>query len=214
MTDEVRKQEEDNEDVESAGGAGEVTVSLHVVGTRGIPLRQPMPHPCGCTPRPPVSGLHVSNSGFSTLRSSTSMPRQAMTSRFSSCSIGMERKAAGRGPGRLRDRALRCRLKEYEKVGREVKMRQRQCRCHAPEGHQRAHTGQTRCETGYTCVSKKIDGKIECVKMGQGLEAFRKQREVTVTDAAALQPQQLKRRAVGQPPAQRCARHGTDRVSV
>ena len=74
--------------------------------------------------------------------------------------------------------------------------------------------GQKGSETGDAGVGEAIDRKIECVKMGQGLEAFRKQREVTVTDAAALQPQQLKRRAVGQPPAQRCARHGTDRVSV
>ncbi len=44
----------------------------------------------------------------------TSIPRQAATSRLSSCSAVMARKAAGRGPGRFKDMSFLCRLMQGE----------------------------------------------------------------------------------------------------
>jgi hypothetical protein len=59
-----------------------------------------------------------------------------------------------------------------------------------------------------------IDGKVECVEMGQGLEALRKQREVTVAYAAALQPEQLQGKAMAQSCAKSDACHSPDGISM
>ena len=93
-------------------------------------------------------------------------------------------------------------------------VQKRPCQCPKPERQQGAHAGQARCEAGDACVCEAIDGKIECVKMGQGLEALREQRECSVPNAAALQPEQLQGGAVGEPSTQRRTCQSTDGVSM
>ena len=50
--------------------------------------------------------------------------------------------------------------------------------------------------------------------MGEGLEALRKQREVTIAYAAALKPEQLEGEAMGQSSAKSDACHSPDGVPM